>query len=123
MRYVVHTQDPEGPTKLVDPGSGITYPIERVDMTAADGGFMEWKEKFWWAKVYDGKTYGEYVRLATDKAGNKAPDITKVVNQSLYGARPLRVRARRPASRRRLRRRPSHPDHGGSAQTPREWPP
>ena len=88
--------DPEGPTKLVDLGSGITYPIERVDMTAADGGFSEWKEKFWWAKVYDGKSYGEYVRLATDKVGNRAPDITKVVNQSLYGATPRRRRAPRP---------------------------
>jgi len=38
--------------------------VETVDLAAADGGFQEWLETYWWPRVFDGKDYGGHqVRL------------------------------------------------------------
>jgi len=38
--------------------------VELVDLTAPDGGFQEWREQFWWPRIFDGKKYGEVIRMA-----------------------------------------------------------
>jgi len=38
--------------------------VELVDLTAADGGFQEWRERYWWPRIFDGKKYGEMIRMA-----------------------------------------------------------
>mmetsp|Transcript_783 Transcript_783/g.2412 ORF Transcript_783/g.2412 Transcript_783/m.2412 type:complete len:231 (+) Transcript_783:277-969(+) len=65
-------QSGDGPDKTKE-----GYTIERVDLSAEDGGFKEWQEKHWWARVYSGKSYGEYVRLAGDKRGQTTPGPSK----------------------------------------------
>ena len=39
------------------------HPIDYVDLRAADGGLREWRERFWWPRVYDGETHAPVVRL------------------------------------------------------------
>ena len=58
----------QGRVLMTDPGAPMMTPrgtqLERVNVTAPDGGFQEWREKYWWPRVFSGKSVGEYVRLA-----------------------------------------------------------
>jgi len=62
------------------------FAIERVNLISDDGGFKEWQEKYWWARVYSGKEYGEYVRMALDKtkAPPAAPAAAKPADSAVY---------------------------------------
>ena len=43
--------------------AGAGQSIDLVDLSVADGGFQEWREKYWWPRVFDGKPMKHQVRL------------------------------------------------------------
>jgi len=66
--------------------------VEQVDLQAADGGFQEWLETYWWPRVFDGKPVGPQVRLnplPTPKSGvgktNDGKTYKRLAEEKLAG--------------------------------------
>ena len=56
------------------PVTAAGYKVDRVDLSAADGGFAEWKQAYWLPRIYDGETHGiGYIRLDPTRASSSAP--------------------------------------------------
>ena len=90
-----------GATKVIIEGEALE--VDFVDTSAVDGGFQEWRERYWWPRVFDGKQHGQagYARLHTEahgalseaaaakgygsKRGGGAPPARKAASPQEYG--------------------------------------
>ena len=64
--------------RILPPGRGAPtknadgMDIDHVDITASDGGFKEWRERYWLPRVYDGRAEGGgHIRFDTSQTGHQ----------------------------------------------------